>query len=65
MRRMGIDESLGVYTHRRFGNTVSASLPMAMAAARDEGRLTDGAEAFVAFASAGVSTALVRFRYWG
>jgi len=64
MRRMGIDPGLGVYTHERFGNTVSASLPMAMAAARDDGRLAPGARALVAFASAGVSTALVRFTYW-
>jgi len=64
MRRMGIDVARGVYTHERFGNTVSASLPMAMVAAREEGRLQDGTDMFVAFASAGVSTALVRFTYW-
>jgi 3-oxoacyl-[acyl-carrier-protein] synthase III len=65
MRRMGIDADLGFYTHHRFGNTVSATLPMAMAVARADGRLQEGSEALVAFASAGVSTALLRFRYLG
>ena len=60
---MGLDVELGVYTHERFGNTVSASLPMALAEARDDGRLKDGSDALVAFASAGVSTVLMRFKH--
>ena len=40
----------------RFGNTVSASLPLAMSLAIDDGRLKRGDRALVLMASAGVTT---------
>lgn len=49
--------------HARFGNTVSASVPLAMAHAEEEGRLTDGAKVMIAMASAGLSTGWTRFTY--
>ena len=63
MRRCGLAEDLGYYAHCRFGNTVSATLPLAMAAASEEGRLRDGTRVLLAVASAGISTALSRFVY--
>ncbi|MBW1741377.1 MAG: hypothetical protein JRJ42_09645 [Deltaproteobacteria bacterium] len=44
-------------THKRFGNTVSASVPLAMSSARKEGKLKDGTNVLIGFGSAGVSTA--------
>jgi 3-oxoacyl-[acyl-carrier-protein] synthase III len=63
LRQCGLDESLGFYTHHRFANTVSAAIPLAMAAARKEGRLRDGDDVIVAIASAGISTGLTRFTF--
>ena len=53
----------GVFTHRRFGNTVSASVPLGMAIAKEEGRLHPGMIASVFVGSAGVTTAVAQFRY--
>ena len=64
MRQSGYAEELGFYTHHRFANTVSASIPLAMWAAAKEGRLQNGTRVFVAAASAGISTVTSRFRYW-
>jgi 3-oxoacyl-[acyl-carrier-protein] synthase III len=50
-------------THSRFGNTVAASIPLAMSAAIDEGRLERGARAMVGVGSAGISIALMSFTY--
>jgi 3-oxoacyl-[acyl-carrier-protein] synthase III len=51
------------YTHSRFANTVSASVPLAMAFAQKEGRLKDGDRVTIGMASAGLSTNWTRFRY--
>ncbi|WP_195179344.1 3-oxoacyl-ACP synthase III family protein [Mesorhizobium sp. INR15] len=51
------------FAHARFGNTVSASVPLAMAHAEKEGRLKDGAKVMIAMASAGLSTGWTRFTY--
>lgn len=59
----GAPPSLFYYTHSRFGNTVSASVPLAMACARSEGRLKDNQKVIIGMASAGLSTAWTRFRY--
>ncbi|MCA3640964.1 MAG: hypothetical protein IOC63_03780 [Methylobacterium sp.] len=64
-RRCHLDFDKFQFTHRLFGNTASASVPLAMSVARREGRLRDGANVLVMFASAGISTALVRFRMPG
>jgi len=63
MRQCGLDESLGYYSHHRFANTVSATIPLAMAAAAEQGRLEHGMRVMVAVASAGISTGLSRFIY--
>jgi len=64
LRQSGFAEERGFYTHHRFANTVSASIPLAMWVASNEGRLENGARVFVAAASAGISTVTSRFRYW-
>jgi len=63
MRQCGLDESLGYYSHRTFANTVSATIPVAMAAAAEQGRLSHGMRVIVAVASAGITTGLSRFIY--
>ncbi len=63
MRQCGLDESIGYYSHHQFANTVSASIPLAMAAAAEQGRLEHGMRVIVAMASAGISTGLSRFTY--
>jgi len=63
MRQCGLDESIGYFSHHQFANTVSASIPLAMAAATEQGRLLPGMQVMVAVASAGISTGLSRFTY--
>ncbi len=63
MRQCGLDEDKGFYGHCRFANTVSATVPIAMSTAVSEGRLTAGSSVLLCVASAGISTALCRFRY--
>jgi 3-oxoacyl-[acyl-carrier-protein] synthase III len=63
-----ITKQCGVYdayfpTHRRFGNTVSASIPLAMSVAEEEGRLRRGDRVVILVASAGISVAFATFRY--
>ncbi|MFH1463057.1 MAG: beta-ketoacyl-ACP synthase III [Pseudomonadota bacterium] len=49
---LGIPEEKVVHTIQRYGNTTAASIPMAMCAARDEGRLVRGQRVvLVAFGS--------------
>lgn len=64
MRRCSLDEDIGYYTHGRFANTVSATIPLAMAAATEDGSLRNGAKVLLAVASAGITTVLSRFRYY-
>ncbi len=52
-------------THSRFANTVSASVPLAMAHAVKEGRLKNGDNIAIAVASAGLTTVWARFRFMG
>lgn len=63
MLQCGLDEEKGFYTHERFANTVSATIPLAMSTAALEGKLKHGAEVMLFVASAGISTALCRFRF--
>jgi 3-oxoacyl-[acyl-carrier-protein] synthase III len=49
--------------HGRYGNTVSASVPLAMASAVADGRLSHGSRVMIGVASAGLSTAWARFRF--
>jgi 3-oxoacyl-[acyl-carrier-protein] synthase III len=58
-----LGEGKGYNTHKRFGNTVSASVPLAMGCALKDGRLKNGTNVLVGFGSAGVSTAWSKFRF--
>jgi 3-oxoacyl-[acyl-carrier-protein] synthase III len=49
--------------HRRVGNTVSASIPLAMSLAQKEARLARGARVLVIFGSAGISVGFARFTF--
>lgn len=62
-RLLNFDVSRVFETHARFGNTVSASLPLALAVAEAEGRLQRGMRVLLMMGSAGVSTAIGSFRY--
>jgi 3-oxoacyl-[acyl-carrier-protein] synthase III len=63
VRLMGLDPTRVFETHNRFGNTVSASLPLALAVAESEGRLERGMRVLLVMGSAGVTTALASFEY--
>lgn len=63
VRLMGLDPTRVFETHNRFGNTVSASLPLALAVAESEGRLQRGMRVLLVMGSAGVTTALASFEY--
>ena len=60
---IGIDRNSVFETHDRFGNTVSATLPLGMAVAEEEGRLKRGMQVLLLMGSAGVSTAMASFKY--
>ncbi|MEJ2144708.1 MAG: 3-oxoacyl-[acyl-carrier-protein] synthase III C-terminal domain-containing protein [Acidobacteriota bacterium] len=60
---MGLDTARVFETHDRFGNTVSASLPLGLAVAEDEGLLQRGMRVLLVMGSAGVTTALASFEY--
>jgi 3-oxoacyl-[acyl-carrier-protein] synthase III len=60
---LGYDMGRVFETHSRFGNTVSASLPLALAVAEAEGRLTRGMRVLLMMGSAGVTTAWASFEY--
>jgi 3-oxoacyl-[acyl-carrier-protein] synthase III len=63
VRLLGMDTSRVFETHNRFGNTVSATLPLALSVAEGEGRLTRGMNVLLLMGSAGVTTGLGAFRY--
>jgi 3-oxoacyl-[acyl-carrier-protein] synthase III len=58
-----LGQEKGYNTHKRFGNTVSASVPLAMACALQEGRLKNNTNVLIGFGSAGVSTAWSKFKF--
>jgi 3-oxoacyl-[acyl-carrier-protein] synthase III len=61
--RLGIDESRVYETFTRYGNTVSASLPLGLSLAAAEGRLTRGDDVLLVMASAGITTGFARFGF--
>ncbi len=63
IKLLGLDPSRVFETHARFGNTVAASLPLALAVAVAEGRLVRGMRVLLLMGSAGVSTAAGSFPY--
>jgi 3-oxoacyl-[acyl-carrier-protein] synthase III len=62
--KCNLDETKFHYMHHRYGNTVSSSVPLAMAVARDEGNLKNGDEILIFVASAGVTTSLCKLKYY-
>lgn len=58
-----LDRSALVETFPQYGNTVSASIPLAISLASRAGTLQRGMKVLVLMASAGVSTAVCRFTY--
>jgi 3-oxoacyl-[acyl-carrier-protein] synthase III len=63
VKLLGLEPDSVFETHSRFGNTVSASLPLALAVAEAEGRLRRGMRVMLLMGSAGVTTALGSFKY--
>jgi len=59
--KLGLEK--GYNTHKRFGNTVSASVPLAMALAMEDGKLKHNTNVLTGFGSAGVSTAWSKFKF--
>jgi 3-oxoacyl-[acyl-carrier-protein] synthase III len=62
-RRLGVNVMRYVDTFERYGNTVSASLPLGLSLATHAGRLERGGHVLMIMASAGITTGLCRFRY--
>jgi 3-oxoacyl-[acyl-carrier-protein] synthase III len=60
---LNIDPGIVFSTHSRFGNTVSASLPLNISIAEAEGRLKRGMQVLLTMGSAGVTSAFCAFRY--
>ncbi|HEY5707406.1 MAG TPA: 3-oxoacyl-[acyl-carrier-protein] synthase III C-terminal domain-containing protein [Terrimicrobiaceae bacterium] len=60
---LNIDPAIVFSTHSRFGNTVSASLPLNISIAEEEGRLKRGMQVLLAMGSAGVTSAFCAFQY--
>ena len=62
-RRLGIPEEVYFPTHARFANTVSASIPLAMSLALEEGRLARGQKVLLMAAGSGISIGLASFTF--
>jgi 3-oxoacyl-[acyl-carrier-protein] synthase-3 len=62
-KALNVPLSMVYRTHERFGNTVSASIPLALSLALAEGRLKKGMNLLLTCGSAGVTTAYLQFRY--
>lgn len=60
---LGLDPEKAFETHSRFGNTVSASLPLGMSVALEEGALHRGMQVLLLMGSAGVTTAVGDLTY--
>lgn len=60
---LGLPEDRYFDTHAEYGNTVSASVPLAMSLAIKDGRLTRGMNCLAVVGSAGISIGLARFIY--
>ncbi len=63
LKRCGVSPNLYFGTHREYGNTVSASVPLAMSLAADAGRLQRGTRTLVVVGSAGLTVAFATFTY--
>lgn len=63
MDRCGIDRKKYYFMHSICANTISASVPLAMSHAMRNNRLSENDKVLVLVASAGVATALLKFRF--
>lgn len=61
--RLGIPEAVHFATHERFGNTVSASIPLGMSLALEEHRLERGQKVLLMAAASGISIGLASFTF--
>jgi 3-oxoacyl-[acyl-carrier-protein] synthase-3 len=59
--RLDVGKHYEIFPH--YGNTVSASLPLALSLAIDEGRLKRGDRALLMMASAGITTGYAALTY--
>jgi 3-oxoacyl-[acyl-carrier-protein] synthase III len=62
-RRLGLPQEMYYRTHARYGNTVSASIPLGMSLATQEGRLRRGDRTLIIVGSAGISVGLASFTF--
>lgn len=63
IKKMKLDRSKVFRTHARFGNTVSATIPLGISLAEKEGVLKPGMEVLMICGSAGVSTGFSTFKF--
>jgi 3-oxoacyl-[acyl-carrier-protein] synthase III len=63
VERLGIPWSRHVSTHPSYGNTVSASIPLAMSLAHADGRLVRGSKVLAIVGSAGITVGFAAFTY--
>jgi len=61
LRKLGIRPEIFFDTHPRYGNTVSASVPLGISLALQEGRLRRGDRVLVVIGSAGISVGFASF----
>ena len=64
-QRLGIPEERAVVVIDRYGNTSSASIPLALADALDTGRLTEGANVLLTGFGGGMTWASAVLRWGG
>ena len=62
-RKLRLDQALAFETFSRYGNTVSASIPLGLSLALEGGRLERGHRVLLVSASAGLTTGFMSFRY--
>jgi 3-oxoacyl-[acyl-carrier-protein] synthase III len=62
-RRLGIAEEAFVPTHALYGNTIAASVPLAMSLALDENRLRRGHKVLVVVGASGITVGIAAFTF--
>jgi 3-oxoacyl-[acyl-carrier-protein] synthase III len=62
-KRLGLPYERYVSTHERYGNTVSASVPLGMSLALEEGRLKRGDQVLILVGASGISVGLASFTF--
>jgi 3-oxoacyl-[acyl-carrier-protein] synthase III len=62
-KRLGLPYERYVSTHERYGNTVSASVPLGMSIALEEGRLKRGDRVLVLVGASGITVGLATFTF--